>query len=770
MNRKSRVFIFAASALMLVAIMASLWARLGPMGPSVSQALASNGSYISGGENEKEADHPYEAAAFRSLSLMDENGNIPADGLLKGKAQLEAMLEAQKQADPKNEAVNPNNWTWLGPGNVGGRIRSIIIHPTSPNTMWVGSVSGGIWKTTDGGASWNIQTDFLTNMAVVSMVIDPTNPNILYAGTGEYYGSYGATNKGNGVFKTTDGGTTWTQLANTNTNSSSDWYTVSRLSISPADHNIILAGNWSGIWRSLDGGTNWTLEQLTPCCVVADVDFNPSDGSKAVAGTFEGGAMYSTNGGDTWTDATGLPANGRVELAYSRSNPNNVFALVNSNNGEVYKSTNGGQSYSLVNSGSNLLANGQGNYDNIIWVDPTNDNNIITGGIDLFRSTNGGGSFTQISQWQHQPFYGAGDSVHADQHIIVEHPQFNGSSNKIVFFGNDGGIYKNNNFSTADVHTGWIELNNNLGITQFYGAAGNPTTGTIFGGTQDNGSLLYTTVNGTEGWTQPYGGDGGWSAADPTDPNYLYGEYVTAQVHRNDTGGAGYSEDIWGQYWDGFSYQYKPAPYILTDAQTGAANFIAPFILDPNNANRLLVGADSLWRTNDVKTPNTNSSGPSWAAIKPPAASYISAIAVAQGNSDIVWVGHNNGDVYMTTNGTAASPTWTKVDDNAPGLPNRYVTRIAIDKNNHNKVFVTFGGFTSDNLYVTTNGGSSWADSSGSLPNLPLRTIVIHPNDSNKIYVGAELGIYESTNGGSSWNVSSTAPTNTAVDELFWMN
>lgn len=485
MNRTPRVFVFLTSALLLVAIMTSLWARLGPMGSSVSQALASNGNYVAGAENEKEADHPYEAAAFRALSLMDENGNIPADGLMKGKAQLDAMLRAQR-----NEALNPNGWTWLGPGNVGGRIRSIVIHPSSPNTMWVGSVSGGIWKTTDGGASWAIQTDFLTNMAVVSMVMDPTNPNVLYAGTGESFGSYGVTNKGNGVFKTTNGGTTWTQLASTN---NSDWYYTSRLSISPANSNYILAVNWSGIWRSLDGGASWTQEYVSGSYGLSDVDFNPSDGNKAIASSFGGGeAYYSVDGGDTWFPATGLPANGRVELAYYRNNPNNVYALVNDNNGEVYKSTDGGQSYTLVNTGSNLLANGQGDYDNIIWVNPIDENQIITGGIDLFRSTNGGGTFTKISDWQHQPFYGAGDSVHADQHMIVEHPQFNNTSNKIVFFGNDGGIYKNNDVSTADIHTGWTELNNNLGITQFYGAAGNPTTGTIIGGTQDNGSLLYT--------------------------------------------------------------------------------------------------------------------------------------------------------------------------------------------------------------------------------------------------------------------------------------
>ena len=726
MSKKNRMFLSIISSIMLGVIALGLWGRLGPLGPSVNRALSNGSSAQYAVENEEEASNAGEALKWRNLSLMDENGLIPPDGLMNADKQMDAM---RAQQDASGKAITSGAWTWLGPGNIGGRVRSIIIHPTDTNIMWAGSVSGGIWKTTNGGTTWAILDDFMSNMAVSTMVIDPTNPNILYAGTGEglacYCNDY-SIQQGAGVFKTTDGGTTWTQLSATNT---SDWYWVNRLAIHPTNPLILLAATNTGMWKSIDGGTSW-VKDAGATWYSADVNFNPSDGTKAVTGEqYDGKAYYSTNSGDSWTAATFISGtgSGRVEVAYAPSNPSIVYASVDVNGGEVWKSTDGGATYSLVNTGQSLLS-GQGGYDNIIWVDPTNADTVVVGGVDLFRSTNGGASFTQISEWWNAP-----SSAHADQHMIIEKPGFNGTSNTTVFFGNDGGVYRADNVYTVIGTTGWTELNNNLGITQFYGAAGNPTTGKITGGTQDNGVLVYTPAGGTEGWTTMAGGDGGWSAADPIDGNYLYGEYVYAQIGRSSDGGTS-SDNIWGGvYWNG---PFKAPPYIITEAKDSKASFLAPFVLVPNNANRLLVGAQSLWRTNDVKAPNTSTTGPAWYVIKTPTtgSSNISAVVVAPGNSDIIWVGHNNGDVYKTTNGTAVTPTWTQVDDTGiPTLPNRYVTRITIDKNNTSKVYVTFGGFSADNVYVTTDGGLTWSDITGSgltgLPDLPDRRLVIIPND-----------------------------------------
>ncbi|MBI3240820.1 MAG: hypothetical protein HYZ49_00800 [Chloroflexi bacterium] len=714
--------------------------------------------------NTPKPDHPGEAVEFRNMQLQDENGFIPPDGLLAAKAQMDAM-RAEQEVGAAEAGIAPGSWTWIGPGNIGGRIRAIVIHPTTPNTMWIGSVSGGIWKTTDGGVSWSIQDDFMANMAVSALIIDPTDSNTLYAGTGEGFFN-GDAIRGAGVFKTTNGGGTWTQLANTN---DANFYYVNRLAISP-NGATILAATGSGIWRSADDGANWSLTSFS---TAFDINFDPSNSNKAVAGGSGGQAWYSIDGGASWSAATfsgmsGFP--GRVEIAYAPSNPSIVYASVNRNGGEIWKSTDGGAIYNGVSSGYSYLGN-QGWYDNALWVDPTNANILIVGGIDLWRSTNGGATLSQISIWYCAPPYCNPYSAHADHHVIVQHPSFNGTSNTTVFFGNDGGIYKTANVYTVDDTTGWTELNNNLGITQFYGAAGNPTTGDIIGGTQDNGTLFYS---GSQSWGTTEGGDGGWSAADPVDPNYFYGEYVYLNIHRSSDGGAS-ADYISGQYWDGFDWAWKNPPYRIEDAFNSDANFIAPFILDPNNANRLLGGGLSLWRTNNAKAANTFTVGPSWSAIKSSTGSYISAIAVAPGNSDIIWVGHNNGNVYKTANGTAASPTWTQVDTNSPGLPNRIAMRITIDATDHNKVYVTFSGFSDDNVWRTADGGSTWNDITGGnspvgLPDLPVRSLVIQPFSPDWLYVGTELGIFASEDGGATWGLPHDGPTNTSVDELFWLD
>jgi photosystem II stability/assembly factor-like uncharacterized protein len=706
--------------------------------------------------NNPKPDHPGEAIEFRNLQLQDENGYIPPDGLLKAAEHIKAMRKYSSLNDNNDAAqISRDSWQWLGPGNIGGRVRAIVVHPTDPNILWVGSVSGGIWKTTDGGASWVTLDDFMANMAVSNMIIDPGDPDVLYAGTGEGFAGDGI--RGAGIFKTTDGGTTWNQLAST---ANSDFYYVNRLSLSP-DRKTILAATRTGIWRSTDGGANWTHSLIDS--EVLDIDFNPTDGTKAIASgvqmeasksPIDGGGggggstinrvWYSTNGGVNWKLATHNFTNtnwegfGRVELAYAPSNPKIVYASADKNSGELWKSTDGGQRYLRVSTGYQYLGN-QGWYDNIVWVHPTNPNFIVVGGIDNWRSTDGGRTFTQVSVWWQAPYF-----THADNHIILAAQNF--GTTRSVYFGNDGGVYRVTNIETVTPTSGWTELNNGLGITQFYGAAGNPTTGEIVGGTQDNGTLFYTPANGAEGWNLESGGDGGFSAADPTDPNYFYGEYIWLMIHRsNNRGQSG-------------EYIYNG----IADAG-GCANFIAPFILDPNNSNTMLAGGCSLWRSTDVKAPE-----PVWSNIKPEGGP-ISAIAVAPGNSDAIWVGDNDGSLYKTSNGTSDSPAWSQV----LGLPSRYVTRITIDKNDNQIVYVTFGGFSPDNVWRTTDGGATWSDITGSgltgLPDLPVRSLVINPNNSDWIYIGTELGIFASEDSGATWRVPHDGPTNTSVDELFWM-
>ncbi len=728
-------------------------------------------------------DYPQEAMEFYNLALRDENGNIPLDGLTRAKAQADAMLAAEGDS-PTAGGISRGAWSWIGPGNIGGRTRSLAVNPSNTNIIYAGTVGGGIWKTVNGGTSWTPVNDFLANLAVSTIIFRPGDPNTMFAGTGEgFYNTDGL--QGAGIFRSNDGGATWGPLPSTQT---TDFRYVNRLAMS-ADGTILLAATRTGLFRSTNYGIGWT-KVLTPNALpaptpafpdVLDVKFRGGSSTGAVASGYSGNAYYSTDGGQTWHAAATGPSIDtagslkRVEIGVSQSSPLTVYLSADASSGQIWKSTDGGVNYSLQSTPAHL--SGQGWYDNVIWVDPTNANTIIVGGVDLYRNTAGGVStFTKISSWQVGPPLGSPPfSAHADQHAIVSDPGFNGTSNKKVYFGNDGGMFRTDDpYAAPDTSLhgypsiGFADLNNNFGATQFYGAGGFPATGKVYGGTQDNASILYTTGGGTSGWTAPFGGDGGKGAIDQGDANYMYGEYVYLRLHRV-TNGVGPASSI---YCSGAN----PGPTCLSDAANGYANFIAPFILDPNNQSRLLGGGGSLWRSDNVKAAT-----PGWTAISafntnglPPGFFWpVSAIAVAPGNSDVIYVGYNNGDVYKTTNGTSGSPVWGKVDDNATALPDRKCESLTFDPSNANTIYATFGGFNGHNVSRSTNGGSSWTDVTGAgatgLPDVPVRAFAVHPGNSNYIYAGTDIGVFASSDGGANWALPGDGPANVAVFELFWM-
>lgn len=740
-------------------------------------------------------DLPRAREGFRLLQQKNETGVIPPNALPNALKQLDsarsrgALVQAQTAGIPTGLQVtasalmspvimptaglNPTHagWSSLGPGNIGGRTRAIIVHPTLENVLWVGSVAGGVWRSDNGGQSWAPVDDLMANLAVTCMVINPSNPKILYAGTGEGFSNVDAI-RGAGIFVTTNG-TSWSQLSAT---TGVNFQAINRLAIS-ANGKILLAATPKGIFRS-DDPNRLTWTQVSTAAL-GDIDFHPTNNTNAIAGgVSDGQAYYSTDGGQVWKTATHTTAwSGRVELTYARKDPSIVYASVQMNNGgEIWRSSDGGKSYVLRNT---QLANGthapylgdQGWYSNIIWAgDPTNSDLVLVGGLDLYRSTNGGNTLVDISTWWDKR------SAHADHHFILAHPKYNGTTNKTVFFGNDGGIYKADNVATVGNNAqlprinGWKELDNTYGVTQFYGGAGNPTSGTIIGGAQDNGTLRFLPANGSENWTEMFGGDGGFCAADPGDPNCFYGEYVYLNIHRSTDGGVN-ADYISGQYWNGTQWTWKPIPYRITDAMSQQALFIAPFVLDPNNSSRILGGALSLWRTNNAKATNTNNTGPVWAAIKAGIGKRISAIAIALGNSNLVWVGYEDGQVFKTVGGTQANPIWQKMDHTGanPLTPTRYCTRIIIDPKNNNIVYVTFGGYSRGNVWKTTDGGAKWGNIGNLLPEAPVRGLAVHPRKTNLLYLGTEVGVFASEDSGATWGPTNEGPTNCSVEELFWM-
>ena len=696
------------------------------------------------------ATNPHKAMLWRRKTWMNEDGRIPKHGLRSAIEQrLENLALGLPRGATRFAGIDPLNWVERGPRNVGGRSRSILIDPLDNNRLLAGAVSGGMWRSENGGASWTVVDDQLPNLAICCLAADPNNPQIIYAGTGEGFFNGDAIG-GAGIYKSIDGGSTWTQLPST-----AGWDNVCRIAVSPDNGNIILASRrYGGIYRSTNGGTSWLLRYSAQGSFY--VAFDPNDGNKAVGhiinydSDWYHRAVYSTNAGNSWITSTGLDhVNGfgsRIELAYAPSQSNIVYASCAANGGKIWKSTDGGQSYTQQTGGQTT---GVSWYANPLWVDPTNPDFLVTGGYNFVKSTNGGVSFTQISDG-----YIMTVQPHVDLHAIVSDPGFDGVTNRRVYVCTDGGVWKTDNIYTASTSGGWLNLDSEYRSTQYYGAAGDGDSGRIIGGTQDNGTLRLEPGSDIANLT--FGGDGGFCAIDWSNPNYCYGEYITLQIHRSTNGGvsAGYITNG------------------LADAGT-AANFIAPFILDPNNPARLLAGGSRLWRCPNARANNLFIT---WQQIRPAGSDYISAIAVAPGNPDNIWVGQNNGEVHRTTNGTAGSPTWTPVDNNSSPnpLPNRYVTRILIDPDDENVVFVSFGGFAGNNLMRTGDGGGTWIDATGlgatGLPTAPIRGIARHPKKQDWLYVGTEVGIFASEDGGETWSTTNNGPANVSVDELTFMH
>lgn len=706
-----------------------------------------------------ESEAPKPKGAERHFARrLDADGTIPEDAIGRMIAQRDATIAARPLS-----ATDPlSNWRWRGPGNVGGRVRAILIHPTQTNTMWVGSAAGGVWKTTNGGSSWFGLDGLPAFLGVSCMVMDPRNADRIYAGTGEggfFDTLQGSSNlavpNGAGIWRTDNGGTTWTRLAST---TGQDWLAVNRLAISPSNSNVMLAGTATGIFRTTNGGTSWSKASSA---ATLDLDFHPSDGSRAVAGSRDGYAQYSTNGGATWSRASGIGLSQRVEIAYARSAPNTVFATASTSSQRItiYRSTDGGRSFSRRTTSTIRTYS---RYNNALWVDPTDPNHIIFGAVNLYKSSNGGASFGLAGSSSQS----VGASLYYDMHVVVEHPNYNGTSNQTVFNGDDGGVHRALNAKSS--RPSWRHLNNNLGINQFYGAAISPDGSRIVGGLQDQGSLLYT--GSANGWRKVLSGDGSMAQWDPTNPNVCYAQIYWTRVYRSTNSGSRFSSI-------GTSRSIRDP----------GSNFIPPILLDPNNSNSLYFAGAGLWRTNNART----SSSPSWSRVKAPLncpsqarggdeaahfakdpACNISTMAVAKSDSNVMYVGHNHGELYRSTNARSASPTWQRV--NAAMMPKRWISRIMIDPADARRVYVAFMGFHPDNLWRSDDGGNSWLRITGSgtsaLPSAPIPGLAVHPNIPGVLFAGTDAGVYWSTDDGRSWDTSAAATRTSGVEELAWQD
>lgn len=651
------------------------------------------------------------------------------------------MAVSQEKNMQARNSNNLSSWEVLGPTNVPltnwggkrgvGRINAIAFHPNNENIIWVGTPAGGLWKTTDGGLNWSNNTDQLPSLGVAAITIDPNNSDIMYLASGD---RDGGDTYAYGILKSIDGGSTW----NT-TGLSFDYsagYIGYQILINPDNSNIInvsvkKAGSGQ-VYRSIDGGENWTITLNGQKLI--SMQQHPSNPNILYGGTNNSGKIYkSTDNGESWSiimPNQGIPSAGgyRVTLAVTEDNPNAVYALISNTDGGffgLYKSTDSGENWTLQSNTPNILNwsttgegdnDGQGWYDLALTVSPTNENEVYVGGVNTWKSTDGGLNWFIDSHW-----YGS-DGVpykHADEHVLKFHP------NGTLYSGNDGGLYKKTG-------NNWTDISDGLQITQFYSlgiSQNNPEL--IIAGAQDNGTLL---MNGNESWGAVLGGDGMECLIDYTDDNIMYAEYYYGDLRKSTDGGNSFN-------------------WISPSGQEGA--WETPYIIDPNDHNTLYIGYDDVWKTTD--------GGSNWFAISENLTNgeNLHEIAVAPSNSNIIYTSRNS-TLYKTANG---GDSWEIVSSQ---LPNKTISYISIHPTNPNKLWVSFSGFTSNQkAFTTEDGGQNWTNISHNLPNLPANCI-IHKNNSNseELFIATDIGVYYKNGAMNEWIPFNQGLPNVIVKEL----
>jgi uncharacterized repeat protein (TIGR01451 family) len=750
--------------------------------------------------------------AFISRRTAGENAlsNQQAGAMRAAAAHTAADL--RKNGTPAaGPATFTTAWAALGPNPIqqqtrgsgsfvamSGRIGALAIRPSNGQFV-LGAAQGGIWLYDAATGTWSPKTDNLPSLSIGALAIAPSNDTIIYAGTGEGALS-GDSYFGNGILKSTDGGTNWTHV-------SGDFFeavSVSRLLVDPANANhlyaSILRGRGGarrttpavhsryGIWESTDGAVSWTLlkEAKSEFNGATDLEIDPLTPQTLYA-SFWGDAIYkSTNGGATWSTAmNGLPvadyAGAQTRFSIAISHPAGAAATLyagfdwadaaGDHPSRVFKSTDGAANWSILPPGVTPnkvedYCGGQCFYDNVIEVDPTNPNIVFAAGQfdydigsgGIFRSDDGGQTWKNLGWDQHPDFHAFAFDPTNTAHIL------SGSDGGVWFSTNRGG---RPNASDPLSAVDWQNLNGtlaplhrtNLQIAQFTSIATVPTVPAgadserFWGGTQDNGTIRKSVNSKT--WSDVASGDGGQVLVDPTDANYVYGTYFGITPYRYTNGGGVF-----------FSNQYIRGGINLSDR----SDFYVPFTLNKANTSQLFLGTYRLYRTDNAKAGSAGDV--TWKIISPDLTSgctgtapngartcAISAIGVGGGQA--VYTGSLDGLVYISTDAQVNdSPTWTRLDNGK--LPKRPVTQFAVDPSNYRIAYAAYAGFNAaspsrpGHVFKTTDGGQSWTNISGNLPDSPVNSIILDPAYANTLYAGTDVGPFASFDGGITWSALGT--------------
>lgn len=698
-----------------------------------------------------EGDNPDARSDWFTFQRTYPTDSIPAD------ARHKALVAASKIKIESNiEPMAARGWQAIGPaptssffpgnwGTTSGRINAVAVSPANPGIVLVGSSTGGIWRSTDGGASFAPVSDQQTDLAVGSLAFSKSNPSIVYAGMGDTKLGY----LGSGVLKSTNEGRTWDRVSN---NSLPSPGTIARVEVDPTNPNRVFVAQYSrlsedkitssGIYVSNNGGVSWSKKLGG---APRDIAIDLSNPQILYAGltvlekeTDPAGGLYRSNDrGDTWIPVFNVDFEERrrndLRVAIAPSDPRTIYAyyggvISDSFQTQFRVSKDGGATWNDL--GTSGFDTAQIGYNTYLVVAPNDANTIYLGSRDLFRSTDGGVSWTNLTQsysfdgfgYTYTPFI---SKAHPDQHGFAFVP---GSPNQF-YLGNDGGIYKTTNGGQT-----FQSLNATLSLTQFTSIALHPTDPTItYGGTQDNGSQRRFVERGT--WIEIATGDGGHVVINPTDPSTAFLTYIRGTIFRYRDNGRFFERQV--AFDDYFGEPLGGSARI---------GFYAPLASNGIDST-LYFGTWRLFLSTDL--------GDTWFApagfldltkgITDKGADVLSAIAVSRTDTSVIYTGSFQGRAMVSAD---AGMTW---NDITQGLPDRSITSIKTDPANASTAFITFSGFKTGHIFKTTDMGATWQDISGNLPDIPTNSLLLDPLNPKTLYAGTDVGVFRLISGSTSW-------------------
>ncbi len=684
-------------------------------------------------EGEEEGEDPSGRHEWFLFQRRFPYRTIPTEMRTRAIRETQGVAERLAQGAEKAKGVSVQaeaaRWENIGPRNIAGRVRAIAVHPTEQKTLFVGAASGGVWQNTGNYNEWRTTFDGQSALAIAAIEFDPSDPQVIYVGTGEVINSHGSQFNGtpayfgDGIFKSTDGGETWFQSG------LSQLGTISDLYVRRDNSDIVYATSaqgGGGFYISYDAGKNWKQLRDGVFFSMAVNAQNEDEVLLAEVQSFSSAAriLYTTNASaevPVFQSAEGLSVfrATRASVARSVSSPQIAYAMVAQRNSgtndsaQVFKSLDGGLTWNYLRSFGGAFFNAQGHYNHDVSVHPTNPNIVLLAGIDVYRSANGGDSWTNTTRSY------TGGNVHPDQHTLVFDPH----DPDIVYLGNDGGVYRSTNTGSS-----WTRISLSLPITQFYELGLDQTRPyRAYGGSQDNGSMGAFGSNGwADDWIDILGGDGFHPVVDESNSNIVYAESQYGRLSLIDVSDPG---DI-----DAFYLTRDLDRTSSSDYDPGA--WSTPVAMSPVDRIALYSGRRKLWRSVDR--------GGNWEGLEPGNQANISAIGLSWfDNLDIV-IGTASGEVRYTTDGGFE---W----GNASGIPGRYISEILFDPVEADRVYVIASGFGSGHVFRSDDNGKTFTNITSNLPDIPTTAFAVDPENNNILFVGNDVGVFISLDGGQFW-------------------